>query len=67
MNLGKAGLEVVGFKYNDEKYCRECFNQLPPKTIKFGNIRRAVIVLCEDKKCSKCGKDLSKIGVNNAC
>jgi hypothetical protein len=59
MNLGKAGLDVVGFRYDDNKYCRECFNQLPPEKIKFGNIRRAVIVLCENKQCC-CAK------INNA-
>ncbi len=60
MNLGAAGLDVVGFKYNDDKYCRECFNTLPPDTIKFSRIFRAVIVLSEIKLCCKCHKDLTK-------
>jgi hypothetical protein len=59
-----SGLDVVGFKYNDEKYCRECFYKLPPEPIKFSTIRRAVIVQSCIKNCCKCGKDLIKEGAN---
>ena len=61
MDLYEKGLDVVAFEYEGEKYCRDCFRQLPAKTIKFIPILRAVIVQSSIKNCCKCGKDLSNV------
>lgn len=62
--MGKAGFDVVAFRVDGEKYCRECFHKLPPKTIRFSPVIRAVIVQSCIQNCSKCGKDLTNESFN---
>lgn len=54
------GLDVVGFKYEDEKYCRECFRliQTYGQRVRFSPIYLAVQVQSCIKYCKHCGKDL---------
>lgn len=61
MKLNKAGLDIVGYKYDDQKYCQDCFYSLGLKgKIKFCPILRAVIILSDFKNCCKCGKELNQ-------
>ncbi len=62
MELGQAGLDVVGFRYEGEKYCKECFRQIETygQRVRFSPIRLAVQVLSCIKNCKNCGKDLAE-------
>ena len=60
MDLGKSGLDVVGFKYQDQKYCPDCFVKVTDnRTVKFSPIYRAVIIQSSFKTCDSCNKDLN--------
>lgn len=52
-------LDIVAFRYDGEKYCRQCFQQLPPKQIKFTPVPFAVQRMSCVKNCFKCKKDLT--------
>jgi len=62
--LGKAGLDVVGYKFGGKKLCKKCFYNLSlvkkNYTISYGVIYRAVIVLSQFQDCEKCGENLTK-------
>jgi hypothetical protein len=60
MELGQAGLDIVGFRYEGEKYCKECFRQIETfgQRVRFSRIFLAVQVQSCIKNCKHCGKDL---------
>lgn len=55
------GLDVVGFLYEGEKYCRECFRQQGSgQRVRFSPIYLAVQIQSCIKYCKNCGKDLAE-------
>jgi hypothetical protein len=60
MDLGPSGEEVVGYLYEQGKYCKPCFYKVTPlgKQVRFGTVRRAVQVQSQWKCCDGCGRDV---------
>lgn len=59
---GNSELQTVAFRYEGEKYCRQCFYDVTPlgKQVRFLAIPRGLQRTSCVQNCFKCGKDLIK-------
>ena len=53
------GMDIVGYKFDNEKYCVDCFyRKMGNNTCSFSPIRKAVQIQSTWRNCYDCGKNL---------